>query len=98
MYGELCGQVFEALGASGCAVRRAERRCATSIVIIRTNINFGHRSYEYCTKVAECLARSTTVHTYSNPLTVNVSPFPTCTVGLLGSYCPHAAVIHCARV
>ena len=64
----------------------------------RTNSNFGHRSYEYCTKVAECLARSTTVHTYSNPFTVNVSPFPTCAVVLLGSYCPHTAVIHCARV
>jgi len=34
MYDELCGQIFKALGASGCAIRGAERRsneCCTKV-------------------------------------------------------------------
>jgi hypothetical protein len=30
VHDELCRQIFKALGASGCAIRGAERRCVTS--------------------------------------------------------------------
>ena len=34
MHGELCGQIFEALGASGRAIRGAERRYARSTILV----------------------------------------------------------------
>lgn len=51
MYDELCRQIFEALGASGGAVRGTECRCVTQKVtkaVRQANSEPSCRSYEYC--------------------------------------------------
>jgi hypothetical protein len=48
VHDELCRQIFKALGASGRAIRGAERRCVNVDYITRTDNNLRRRSYEFC--------------------------------------------------